>query len=165
MQLYRCNAKYHKACFLGSRGTTFEKKFFCVSAILFLIWPPPRFKACVWTKSTLLSPFVFKLCAVIDITSVCSQARFREFVHTLGRVVAKRTHQRVCAVATRRNPQNGLKKFVYYRKRRRTYFLIETVRKAVYFILYIQLTVIHVRFRLFSRDFRALLSIFKLVFC
>ena len=33
------------------------------------------------------------------------------------------------------------------------------------FILYIQLTVIHVRFRVFSRDFRALLSIFKLVFC
>ena len=29
------------------------------------------------------------------------------------------------------------------------------VRKAVYFILYIQLTVIHVRFRVFSRDFRA----------
>ena len=31
---------------------------------------------------------------------------FREFVHTLGRVVAKPTHQRVCAVATGRNTQN-----------------------------------------------------------
>ena len=30
----------------------------------------------------------------------------REFVHTLGRVVAKPTHQCVCAVATRRNTQN-----------------------------------------------------------
>ena len=39
-------------------------------------------------------------------TSVRSRARFREFVHTLGRVVAKPTHQRVCAVATRRNTQN-----------------------------------------------------------
>ena len=38
--------------------------------------------------------------------SVRSRARFREFVHTLGRVVAKPTHQRVCAVATRRNTQN-----------------------------------------------------------
>ena len=38
--------------------------------------------------------------------SVRSRVRFREFVHTLGRVVAKRTHQRVCAVATRRNTQN-----------------------------------------------------------
>ena len=51
--------------------------------------------------------------------SVRSRARFREFVHTLGRVVAKRTHQRVCAIATRRNTQNGLKKFVNNRKRRR----------------------------------------------
>ena len=40
------------------------------------------------------------------IYSVRSRARFREFVHTLGRVVAKPTHQRVCAVATRRNTQN-----------------------------------------------------------
>ena len=39
-------------------------------------------------------------------SSVRSRARFREFVHTLGRVVAKPTHQRVCAVATRRNTQN-----------------------------------------------------------
>ena len=69
-----------------------------------------------------LSDVVFNLGA----PSVHSRARFREFVHTLGRVVAKRTHQRVCAVATRRNTQNGLKKFVYYRKRRHTYFLIET---------------------------------------
>ena len=40
------------------------------------------------------------------LSSVRSRARFREFVHTLGRVVAKPTHQRVCAVATRRNTQN-----------------------------------------------------------
>ena len=39
-------------------------------------------------------------------TSVRSRARFREFVHTLGRVVAKPTHQRVYAVATSRNTQN-----------------------------------------------------------
>ena len=39
--------------------------------------------------------------------SVRSRAPFfREFVHTLGRVVAKPTHQRVCAVATRWNTQN-----------------------------------------------------------
>ena len=31
-----------------------------------------------------------------NICSVRSRARFREFVHTLGRVVAKPTHQRVC---------------------------------------------------------------------
>ena len=37
--------------------------------------------------------------------SVRSQARFREFVHTLGRVVAKPTHQRVCAVAASRYKQ------------------------------------------------------------
>ena len=44
--------------------------------------------------------------AVIVPYSVRSRARFREFVHTLGQVVAKPTHQRVCAVATRRNTQN-----------------------------------------------------------
>ena len=84
--------------------------------------------------------------------------RFREFVHTLERVVAKPTHQRVCSVATRRNTQNRLKKFVYYRKRRRTYSLIEMGEKSTkgsLFFIYIQLTVIHARIRVFSRDFRA----------
>ena len=40
---------------------------------------------------------------ILATSSVRSRVRFREFVHTLGRVVAKPTHQRVCAVATRRN--------------------------------------------------------------
>ena len=43
-----------------------------------------------------------------------------------------------------------------YRKRRRTYFLIEMFEKSMKSsLLYIQLTVIHVRIRVFSRDFRA----------
>ena len=42
----------------------------------------------------------------VNLSSVRSRARFREFVHTLGRVVTKPTHQRVCAVTTRQNTQN-----------------------------------------------------------
>ena len=44
---------------LGQRGQLLKKM---VSPILFLRWPPPSFKACVRTKSRLLSPIVLKLC-------------------------------------------------------------------------------------------------------
>ena len=59
------------------------------------------FKPCSFQTMLLI-----QLAYYYTIISVRSRARFREFVHTLGRVVAKPTHQRVCAVATRRNTQN-----------------------------------------------------------
>ena len=99
------------------------------------------------------------------IHSVRSRARFREFVHTLGRVVAKRTHQRVCAVATRRNTENGLKKFVYYRKRRCTYFLIEIFEKSsLFYFIYPANSNSRENSDILAR-FPCFLLIFKLVFC
>ena len=100
--------------------------------------------------------------------SVSSRARFRKFLHTPGRVVAKPTHQCVCAVATRRNTQNWRKKFIYYRKGQRTYFLIEMFEKnmksSLFYFIYPansnsrENSVILARFQCF-------LLIFKLVFC
>ena len=97
--------------------------------------------------------------------SVRSRAWFREFVHTLGRVVTKPIHQRVCAVATRRNTQNWLKKFVYYQKRRRTYFLIEMGEKSsLFYFIYPANSNPHENSGILAR-FLCFLSIFKLVFC
>ena len=103
-----------------------------------------------------------------DTFSVRSWARFREFVHTLGRVVAKPTHQRVCAVATRRNTQNWRKKFVYYRKRRPTYFLIEmgekSLKSSLFYFIYSANSNSRENMGILAR-FSWFLLIFKLVFC
>ena len=87
-----------------------------------------------------------------------SWAWFREFVHTLGRVVAKPTHQRVCCRYQAKHSKGTeeirlLSEATMYIFPHRNGCEKHEKRFILFYIS--SWTVIHVRIRVFSRDFRA----------